>query len=229
MAIGPQDWCNPAFGSQPSAPSKSSSDLVRPDLISTLCLRGWRPILIDGFLRDILIRHFADPINIEDIDIKPFIWKDDASSAILIESIFRFLAESAERRPAIIIKPNSIQNLRLAIADGGIGVDHLGRRMFNTFWVGSHTLFCIGGSGGASQILATEAQRQITEFAPCVVARLELLRLQVVEVGSPVQVVEAREDYATPVTVGWAYQESWVLEQETVKTRDIMLSSLIAA
>lgn len=199
---------------------------MMPAAASALCSMGWRPIMITGMLRDQLTRHFATPMNIEDQDLRRLVWREDERSAILIESIYRRRADLLQKRPAVIIKPNSRRNLRLGILDFA-GTTAQGHRLFKTYWVGSHTLFCIHGSGASADILATEVQRELTEFAEALREELGLHLFQVTEVGAVASVEEARENFVVPVSVGWAYEESWQLELESRKLRTVALSVLL--
>lgn len=193
---------------------------------SALCSLGWRPILLTGLFRDVLTRHFETPSNVEDVDLQQFVWRPDERTGILIESVYRWRSELVEKRPAVIIKPNARQNLRVGIADA-LGADERGHLLFQTFWIGSHTLFCIHGSGAGADILATEVQRELTQFGPVIQQSLGLYRLQVTEVGAAFEVEEAKESFAVPVTVGWAYDERWTVKYESLHLRKIPLSTLL--
>jgi hypothetical protein len=182
--------------------------------------------MITGLLRDLLIRHFADPLNIEEGDLRQLVWREGERTGILIESLWRWRGDLVEKRPAIIIKGNARQNLRLLWGDKA-GTTEQGDALHQTFWVGSHTLFCIHGSGASVDILATEVQREITQFHPAIVEYLGLYNWQVTEVGVIQEVEEARESFVIPVTVGWAYGEMWKLRGESLKLRKIPLSVLL--
>jgi hypothetical protein len=187
---------------------------------------GWRPILLTGMIRDLLIRNFQGPGNIRDADLRNLVWRPDERTGIMIESVHRWRGSLAEKRPAILIKRNAMQNLRLTIGDKA-GIDEQGQSVYMTMWTGSHTLFCIHGSGASVEILASEVQKQITQFAPVLVEYLGLHRITVTEVGTVSELEEAKQDFAITVTVGWAYEELWKLELESLKLRKIPLSILL--
>lgn len=187
---------------------------------------GWRPIFITGMLRDHLTRHFKTPSNIEEADLQSLVWREDERSGILIESVYRWVDQNVEKRPAIIIKPNSRRNLRMGILDYA-GATAQGQRRFKTFWLGSHTLSCIHGSGASAEILATEVQRELTQFAEVLKQQLGLELCQVTEVAAVAKVEEARKNYVQPITFGWAYAESWQLDLESRKLRSISMSVLM--
>lgn len=182
--------------------------------------------MLTGLFRDLLTRHFAVPLNIEEPDLRHYVWREDERTGILIESVHRWRGELVEKRPAILVKRNSYQNLRLGIGDS-LGADEQGFESFATFWVGSHTLFCLHGSGASADILATEVQRELTQFGPILRRHLGLYWLAVAEVGEASEIEEARESFGVPITVGWAYQETWKVELESMKLRKIPLSILL--
>lgn len=182
--------------------------------------------MLTGMVRDILIRHFTAPSNIEEPDLRHLVWRADERTGILIESIHRWRGELVEKRPAVIVKRNAYQNLRLALGDRS-GLTEDGHYEYSTFWVGSHTVFCLHGSGASVEVLASEVQRELTEFAPVIIQYLGLLKWAVTEVGEISEIEEAKETYVVPITVGWAYEEEWRVELESLKLRKIPLSVLL--
>lgn len=220
----PANWCStsaPAPG-----PESGRDGRLRPVSPSSLCSYGWRPLLLTGLLRDLLTRHFAEPGEIEEPDLRNFIWQPGDRTGILIESIHRWRGTLVEKRPAVIIKRNGQRNLRLLLGDRAAATPQ-GFWRYQTFWVGSHTLFCLHGSGAGAEILATEVQRQLTQFGPVLVSDLGLYRWQVTELGAVSEVEEAREGFLTPVTVAWAYAESWEIQPESRKLRAVTLRHLL--
>lgn len=220
----PEEACNPDdLGPEPDPEPRRQ---VIPDAISNLASLGYSPLLITGLLRDHVITRFASPAQIEEPDLRPFVWRDSVATGILVESIHRWRGELTEKRPAVIIKRNQMQNQRVGIADRA-HTDGRGNQTYTTFWVGSHTLFCLHGTGAGAELLATEVQRQVTRFAPVLTECLGLYRCQVTEVGAVQEIEEAKEGFAVPVTCGWAYHESWVLLHEALPLRKISLSTLL--
>jgi len=168
-----------------------------------------------GLLRQKLIEHFANVRNIEDPALRegpsPAVWREILPTGIMIETVHRWRGDLVEKRPAVLVNRNAYRNLRVGIGDRHVA-DGLGWEHYTTLWVGSHTLFCIHGSGASCEILATEVQRELTEFAPAIVQQLGLHKFQVTEVGAIGEVEEARQNYVVPITIGWAFQQTWKLE-----------------
>lgn len=213
----------------PAEPSPQSQARQTPQercvSISALCSYGWRPIMLTGYLIDHLVRHFTAE-NIEDDDLRRYVWREGERTGILIESIYAKREDLLEKRPAVLVKRNAMKNLRLYLGERS-GVTGQGHLEYTTYWVGSHTLFCIQGSGASVEILATEVQREITEFAQVLLKYLRLMRLSVLEVGEVSEIEEAKEGFCVPITVGWVYEESWRLELESLALRKTPLSVLL--
>ena len=133
-----------------------------------------------------------------------------------------------EKRPAVILKRNTYQNQRIAIDDRHQPTRRdQGDRHYSTLWLGSHSLFCIGGSGAQVELLATEVQRELTEFGPLIREKMQLHRFSVIEVGAIAELEEATENFVVPVNVGYAYQERWVLRQQAPVLKHISLSMIL--
>lgn len=230
-----ENWCPPS----PTPPpvlgvDQSPSDFnvrgqpgtaTRSMRLSQLAHAGWRPLLLTGLIRNLLTCRFQ-PQNISQRDLVRYVWRPGLDTGILIESIYRWRGTLAEKRPAILIKRNAFSNYRLGLGDS-IGRNEDGDLTFTTAWVGSHTVFCLHGNGAAVELLALETQRQLTHYAPVLMPKLQLLNFTVLEVGAITEVEEAKEDFAIPITVGWAYTESWVLQQEVPRLSGLKLSTLL--
>lgn len=203
------DWCPPLPDAAPVQDRRQKIDVVA----GATCHLGWRPIMLTGLLRELMVRHFSTTDNIEDKDLRRAIWLNTPATGILIESVFRFKMDNIEKRPAILIKRNAYRNMRVLLNDL-VGTDGQGNDNYTTLWVGSHTLFCLHGTGASTEILATEVQRELTQFAPAVRKALHLHKYQVMEVGEISEVEEASQNYAVAIDVAWAYEESWKLSEE---------------
>ena len=196
-----------------------------PQVASSLCHFGWGPLLLTGLFRDWLTRHFI-PQNIEASDLRKLIWQEAASSGIMVESVWRWRPDMAEKRPAVLIKRNAFKNLRFSIGDQ-VSTDAQANDHYQTMWVGSHTLFCLHMGGASCEMLATEVQREFTEQGPRIVRALGLHRFQVTDVGPISAVEEATQNYVVPVTVGWAYNEKWKLSADALPLKGIDLTTLL--
>lgn len=173
--------------------------------------------LITGMLRDIMAQHFSDPARIGQPNLRDAIWKNAQDTGILVETHYRWVPTNSEGRPAIIIKRNGCKNLRLSVGNvrQAPSQDEYGHEHFITAWTGSHTLFCLAREGAQAELLASEVQKQLTGFGPIIQKYVpSLLRFEVVDIGPADKIEEAKESFGVPVTVGYAYEERWVLRQE---------------
>jgi hypothetical protein len=212
VPTSPQEWCQ--SGSSAASPSQDRRQLFNC-LGGSLAHLGWRPILITGVLRQLLVHHFANLTHVEEPDLRTAPWREGPDTGILIESVHRFRADVVEKRPAIYVKRNGYKNLRIGINDH-VGTDGQGEN-YVTLWVGSHTLFCVHGTGASTEILGSEVQRELTQFGPVIRQQLGFKKFQVLEVGGIGELEEATENFVVPVTVGWAYEETWQISQEALR------------
>lgn len=211
-------------------PDAAESNGAKPQFlgttVSTLCSVLPRPLIITGLFRELLTRHFAAAEYIETPELVKLLWQKGEQTRILIESIHRWRPQLTEKRPAVIIKRNGFANRRVGIADlnQGPSTDRRGARHYNTYWVGSHTLFCIAGSGAAVDLLGAEVLREMHHFHPVIRDTALLHRFQVMEVGPVAELEEATENFVVPITVGYQYEDQWVLQQERPILRSVRLS-----
>jgi len=212
--------------------SSSSAQIIPQQYFGTqldsLCALLPRPIIMTGVFRDVLSRHFVSPDYIESPDLRHLIWRAGEDTGILIESIHRWRPELTEHRPAVIVKRNAYSNTRRGFGDRRQGppADIDGFAHYITFWTGSHTLFCIGGSGAQAEILGSEVQREFTQFGPELARALDLKRIQVTEIGAVAELEEAQANYVVPVTVGYTYEERWIVRPQVPRLNKISMSML---
>ena len=225
----PDNYCT-TTEPDPKDPDRTRSPYFNPD---SLCENGWQPLLLTGMFRDMLIRHFSDSKQIVAPDLKQFVWREDETSGILIESVYRWRADLVEKRPAILVKRNGYRQRRVGIQDKIFGMGTSGAISPNergamtrhmVHWLGSHTVFCIHGTGASCEILATEVVDQLTMNAPAIRQLFNLDEFQVTEVGAISELEESTENYVIPVTVGWVYQQVWDLHLDSLPLRDIAVN-----
>ena len=224
------DWC-PTPGTPPSKDACQTQSTVD---VSYLCDNGWQPLLITGFLRDLLVRQWANPQNIVSPEMKQYVWSEQASSGILIESVHRYRADIIEKRPAIMIKRNSFRNMQIGFAGQSLGA---GLAAYSnekgaisrhaTLFTGSHTLFCIHGTGASAEILASEVMGHLVACLYPIRRHLGLRQFSVTEVGAIQELEESNENYVVPITVGWGYEHTWQLREESLPLQSVSLTGLL--
>jgi len=196
--------------------------------ISSICAKLPRRLILTGVFRDILCKHFSSEEFIEEPELRQFLWKPDQTTGIVIEAHTRWRPELTERRPGIVIKPNAFKQDRRGIGNRRQlqATDEEGNMHYLTFWVGSHTLFCIG-TGAQAEILGSEVQRELTQFGPEIAPSLGLHRFEVLEIGALSELDETQENWVVPVTVGSAFEERWVLRQQAPRLNAISISNML--
>jgi hypothetical protein len=202
--------------------------------VSALCSYGMRPHVMTGLLRQLLLGHFSDPENIEEPRVRRHIralgaWQPvdggDVNNGILIESITRWSPNTADKRPAILIKRNSWQWQKQVIGDITGSNPYTGEVSYAGMWSGSHTLYCLSAAGAETEFLATEVVKFLINFSPLIRDQMDLFRFYVAEVGGIGEVQEVVQGYAVPVTVAYVAEEAWSLQPYAPRLKRIVFKA----
>jgi len=204
--------------------------------VSALCSYGMRPHVMTGLLRQLLLGHFSDPQNIEEPKVRRQIeqlqqWQPEQpenqqiSRGLLIESITRWSPNSADKRPALLIKRNSWSWLKQTIGDKLSSNPYTGQESYFGFWQGSHTIYCMSGTGAETEFLAAEAVKFLILFSPLIRSQLELHKFFVSEVGGVGEVQEVVQGYAVPVTVTYVAEENWSIQPYVPRLKRIVFKA----
>lgn len=188
---------------------------IAVETVSSLLSLGPRHLVMTGAIRQILIQHFADVTNILSASLRNNVWTANEETGILIESATRWVPTLAEKRPAIIIKRNALRSVRLGIGNQMQGFRNLdGFSRYEKMKQCSHTCFCVANEGAEAEELGQEVYEELDHFGPLIRCELGLLRFEAVDVGTIVELEEfGRENFAVPVTVAYAYSDTWTLRQ----------------
>jgi hypothetical protein len=206
----------------------------RVEKVSALCSYGMRPHVMTGLLRQLLIGHFSDPANIEEIRVRRHIeelgaWKPADNglnqTGFLIESITRWNPNNSDKRPAVLIKRNEWSWQRRGIGDKIGGDSYTGSSSYVGFWAGSHTLYCLAQNGAETEFLAAEVVKFLVTFSPLIVDQMDLMRFYVSEVGGVGTVQEVAEGFAVPVTVSYVAEEAWTLQPYVPRLKRIVFKA----
>ena len=209
---------------------------------SALCSIGRPPLVMTGALLWILRRHFANANYIQDSMLKQFIWnRTSTDSQIMIEAITKWPGaptQTMQSRPAIYVKRNTYSRVKLGIGDrymqgGKSAVDNLGLlsdttldsgAAFEVIVAGSHTVFCIGGTGAEAESVGTEVFFELLEFTPLIRRDLDLNKFQVMEMGGVSKLEESKEHWVVPVVVTYMFNHTWTLKEDAPKLKGISLT-----
>jgi len=210
--------------------SSVSSDIPgtpedRTTSFSNLCSLGPRPLFMTGIMRTLLTSHFGDASNLEDRALIGKLWSAEACSDILIEDATVWKPGSTQTRPSVIIKRNTWKSRKLGINNVS-GTTDEGFTQYTKLLVGSHTLFCMANAGAEAEILCAEVFRYFEHFGPVFREEFGLHLFEVMEVGGLSEIEESSEVYAAPVTIGYAWEDSWILKQHTPKLKTVEFSAL---
>ena len=186
--------------------------------VSAFCQRGPRPRYITGAIRWALIAHFSNEDFIEQEQVKGYVWNEDKTqSNLLIESAHKWETVVTQQRPALMIKRNEVKPRKLGINHGmTTGIDTTGDKQYQgdvktCAMTGSHTVFCIGQSGAEAEALGQEVLQELLEFGPVIHRDICLAKWEVAGMGGIGKLEESREHFVVPVTVAWAYFNTWML------------------
>lgn len=221
--------------------------LTEPQWIDTepsaLCTIGHPPLVMTGAIIWILRRHFAQPGNIVDPELQAYVWDADVTaSKIAIESVSQWPGEptqAVQRRPGIYVKRNSYGRVKLGIGDKYMlgrrsGVDNISSltdnaidtgTQYGVIIVGSHTVFCIGGTGAEAEAVGTEVFFELMEFTPLIRRDLALNKVDVMEAGGLSKLEESSEHFVVPVTMTYAFNHDWSLRQDAPMLKSVTLTA----
>jgi len=224
------EWC-PTPSDPPSKDACGTQSTIETGY---LCENGWQPLLITGFLRDLLVRQWSAATNIISPENKQYVWSEEQTTGILIESVHRYRADLVEKRPAIMIKRNSFRNVQTGFSGQifGEGLTAYENEKgaisrHTTLFVGSHTLFCIHGTGASTEILAAEVMTHLVACLFPIRQHLGLRQFSVTEVGAIQEIEESSENYVIPITVGWGYEHTWELKLESLPLQDVSIEGIL--
>lgn len=229
MSEASQAYCDPnAYPENPRGPTSQVKPEVWPGNIPYMCSRGWQPWIIGGFIRGVLEQHFQEE-SIENPALNQLVWRPVLDAGILIVNDYDWTPKLAGKRPALVIKRNAVRFQRIGLGDKQGSEDFGSRTHHACLWIGSHTIFCIGTLPLHADILASEVKHELTEFSPVMMQpdNLNLTSVACTEEGEAIELKEYQEAYAVPVTLGWAYQQTWKLEREAPVLRRILLSTIV--
>lgn len=181
--------------------------------ISYICEHMPQPLLATGLFVQWMRMHFSEEDRIEQTFMKDYIWSSDISTTrIVIDSVFKFNAAQTESRPGIFVKRNPWKVIRMGIDDRKFPkaqIEPIPIERYNTFYQGSHTLFCVAGESAEVELLATEVYRELVQSGPRARSTFNFLKFQVSEIGEPAILEEATENFVVPIVVTYGGQDMW--------------------
>lgn len=158
-------------------------------------------------------------------ELQHYIWKpndpetdEPTDTKILIQMVWDYNPTNIQQRPGIFIKRNKQQVQKFAINFGqtagsiknGDGSIKSVPGAFNTALImGSHTLFCVGGSGAEAELIAAEVFNELLAFGPAMREQLKLQSFMVEGIEEAALLDEFDEHFVVPIVCTYAYPRSW--------------------
>jgi len=202
------------------------------DIISSLCSTGHTPYILTGEILRLCIQQWSDPErNVWNHKLKAegLQWASSPTETqILIEPVWKYSVQAIQKRPAIYVKRNNMRMQRRGIADGGLAVIRedvfKSRHRYSVQVVGSHSLFCVGSTGGEAEAIASEVWRHQLQFSPLIRRDLKLHDYLVAELGTINKLEESHEHFVVPIAITWVFYETWFLTKEGPPLKTVELN-----
>lgn len=186
---------------------------------SSICATGETPLILTGVFIQILRNLFSTPDNIENTNVKPYLWnKDPKLTRILIEEVYNWTPENIQQRPAILVKRQDWKTRKIAIADkihgppSETGFDEA-QQLVNI--TGGHTMFCLGTTGAQAELIGTEVYLCLIGFSMVIREQFRLGLFAVSGIGAVTKFDECAEHFAVPVNVEYEFSHSWRLVRQS--------------
>lgn len=197
---------------------------------SNFCNLGPRPQIMTGLFCSLLQSHFSSADNIESAIYRERIFRngpdEDGSGHLLIDDATVWTPGRTSKRPGIIIKRNAWQHQKRFTLDSSDTIDVDGNIQYTKLWNGSHTIFCIGREGAETEILAAETYRFLMHFGMVFRQYFGLLSFEILEVGALASLEDEPDNMTVPITVGYSWAETWLVQENVATLRDIRLSDI---
>ena len=221
-----------------SQPVTGASTQQLDTLPSALCAEGLTPLNITGAILAVYRRHFSVAKYIRDPELVHLRWAPEplnttviaGENNVLIEPVNRIYGRTEQfmqMRPAILVKRNRWVPMKVGLGDREQGHQFQvepGRTQadyeidtairMHVIIVGSHTVFCVGGTPGEAESVATEVLFETIEFAQLIRKDLDLNQLKVNDMGPVARLEESHEHFAVPIVLSYAYWHSWKLRPD---------------
>ena len=178
-------------------------------------------------LKLLLIQHFSHPENIDQLPLRSKLWTQGDSTKLLIDSVYHWTPGQTQKRPCLLIKAGDVKSRR-------IGIGNLestpagGQSTYAKVAQGSHIIHCLAVEEEEVELLAAEVFCFLMYYGPVLRQSLNLLRLDVGQIGAPAPVKEYQDMLFVPVQLEYGWNDSWKMEQQAPPLQEIRFSSLFS-
>lgn len=182
--------------------------------------------MIQGLIMTMLANHFGDVRNIENPFLRQYVWTpDDLTTGLVLNIEEDWSPNIINRKPAVYIKREAVQVVKLAINDMEQGSNLDGRSKYDVLFQGSHTLRCYGNNSLPPDDLAFEVATLVIRAAPVIRNYLSLANLRVTDISAKVRDDTApAESYFSSITVPWAFVYRYQVHRQAPQINVIDLS-----
>jgi len=241
-------------GDDPSPPPPEGTPVTQIGLEdkSSLCTTGFTPNLLTGFFTRALRDHFSDPDNLEFggrnefrivdgqrvmvEELQSYVWTAGPDTKILIDPVWKYNRENIQARPGLLVKRNQFSRSSLVLGDGYTvrpernedGTVRRVRGRYQTCAIaGSHTVFCIAGSGAETELLGSEVFNHFLQFGQVFREEMNLHEFEAKSMEPVAYLEEFDDHYVVPVVLAYAYTAAWRIDVEApwLKTLAIEVQS----
>ena len=183
-------------------------------------------ILMSGVIANILRDLFSDTARLPQ-SVRGLTYSSNIQqSRIDIGLREQILKQNWQSRPAIVVRPNSVTTRRMGIGEARKMMFRPAETDYhNILYIASHTVMCLSASETESMSMAAVGQKHFNVFQHQIRQALCMLRLRVGEIGQPGLLQEARQVYATPFTIGYAYDQPFAVYKIGPKVRFINVNA----
>lgn len=217
--------------------------------VSSLCTTGHPANVLTGVFVRLLREHFMAASNLEfngvntlgKRELEQYLWVPNAEgdvdverSRIQIDAVWKYNSQDIQNRPALYVKRNPFQYQQLALNHGWVvnpmrseagEVSRIPGEIQSVAVMGSHTIFCVGGTGAEAELLGQEVSQHLVGFASVLRADLELHKLLVTEVGEVAVLDESQEHFVVPVVIGYIAIPTWRINAEAPWLKTIAIDT----
>jgi len=197
----------------------SAEDSVIPAPPSSILTTDNLPHIVNGWLLQILRFHFADPRNITQEKLKPYVWRsDEKETRIVINPIYAWEPRNIQQRPAIILRRQPWKVEKLALGDkyqGHLANDGMTASNHAVMIQGAHTIYCHAMTGLESEELGAEVGYHLLEFQQHILQRFRLHGFKMESIGEVKRTDEPHQHFVVPLTITYAQVHGWSIQQET--------------
>lgn len=194
----------------------------------TFCRLRFSPILATGVILGLLREHYGNPTAIVDPMLQRYVWRNDDATSMMIETCTNDALASIQMRPAVLVRRNAITTKREGIDDEIKSLGGESGRDYVVTLHGSHTVFCITGKPGFTEILANETAIHLLQAGPTIRGSLCFKAdFKLEQIGELGVLDGLGGQYVVPVTFSYITDFAWSIAPDLPPLRHIDVGMLL--